>query len=129
LLNAPAGFPLRLMRAPRMVAPRLALVGDAAHTIHPLSGHGINLGFQDARVLAEILVTLPRQADCGDIRWLRRYERSRKEEVVALQSVTDGLQKLFAQPSLPLSLLRNAGLDLTNRLPIVRDLLVRYAMG
>ncbi|MBI4985848.1 MAG: UbiH/UbiF family hydroxylase [Rhodocyclales bacterium] len=129
LVTPAAGFPLRLMRAPRVVAPRLALIGDAAHTIHPLSGHGINLGFQDARVLAEVLTQRPDHVDCGDERWLRRYERSRKEEVVALQSVTDGLQKLFAHPGLPLAVLRNLGLNLTQRLPAVKNALVRYAMG
>jgi 2-polyprenylphenol 6-hydroxylase len=129
LVTPPAGFPLRLMRAPRMVAPRLALIGDAAHAIHPLSGHGINLGFQDARVLAETLATRPEHVDCGDAAWLRRFERARKEEVVALQSATDGLQRLFSQQSQPLVLLRNVGLNLTHRLPIVKDALVRYAMG
>ncbi|MDD5250523.1 MAG: UbiH/UbiF family hydroxylase [Rhodocyclaceae bacterium] len=129
LVTAPAAFPLRLMRAPHVVAPRLALIGDAAHAIHPLSGHGINLGFQDARVLAEVLAARPDHVDCGDERWLRRYERSRKEEVVALQLVTDGLHKLFAHRGLPLSVLRNFGLNLTNHLPVLRDALVRYAMG
>lgn len=129
LITPPAGFPLRLMRAPHFVAPRLALIGDAAHAIHPLSGHGINLGFQDARVLAEVLTQRPAHVDCGDERWLRRYERVRKEEVVALQSVTDGLQRLFSSPSLPLSVLRNFGLNLTNHLPVARDVLIRYAMG
>jgi len=129
LVTAAAGFPLRLMRAPRSVAPRLALIGDAAHAIHPLSGHGINLGFQDARVLAEVLLECPAHVDCGDERWLRRFERARREEVVALQSLTDGLQKLFARPDLPTSVLRNAGLNLTNRLAVIRDALVRYAIG
>jgi ubiquinone biosynthesis UbiH/UbiF/VisC/COQ6 family hydroxylase len=129
LVTPPAGFPLRLMRAPRTVAPRLALIGDAAHAIHPLSGHGINLGFQDARVLAETLIARPAHIDCGDAQWLRRYERARREEVVALQSVTDGLQRLFGAPSAPLAALRNAGLNLTGRLPVLRDALVRYAIG
>ncbi len=128
-VTPPVGFPLRLMRAPRMAAPRLALIGDAAHAIHPLSGHGINLGFQDARVLAETLALRPGHVDCGDLAWLRRFERARKEEVVALQSATDGLQRLFSQQGQPLTLLRNVGLDLTHRLPVVKDLLVRYAMG
>jgi len=128
-LTPPAGFPLRLMRAPRTVAPRLALIGDAAHVIHPLSGHGINLGFQDARVLAETLDKRPDFIDCGDERWLRRYERARLEEVVALQSVTHGLQRLFLPQNAALSMLRNAGLNLTNALPVVRDALVRYALG
>lgn len=129
LATPPAGFPLRLMRAPRMATPRLALIGDAAHAIHPLSGHGINLGFQDARVLAETLIQRPEHVDCGDLAWLRRYERARKEEVIALQSVTDGLQRLFSLPGQPFALLRNAGLNFTHRLPVVKDLLVRYAMG
>jgi 2-polyprenylphenol 6-hydroxylase len=124
-----AGFPLRLMRAPHTVAPRLALIGDAAHAIHPLSGHGINLGFQDARVLAETLTEKPEHIGCGDVQWLRRYERARREEVVALQSVTDGLQHLFGADAAPLAVLRNAGLNLTGHLPVLRDALVRYAIG
>jgi ubiquinone biosynthesis UbiH/UbiF/VisC/COQ6 family hydroxylase len=129
LETPPVSFPLRLMRAPKMVAPRLALIGDAAHAIHPLSGHGINLGFQDARVLAETLATRPEHIDCGDLAWLRRFERARKEEVVALQSATDGLQRLFSRQDQPLTVLRNVGLNLTHRLPVVKDALVRYAMG
>jgi 2-polyprenyl-6-methoxyphenol hydroxylase-like FAD-dependent oxidoreductase len=94
-----------------------------------LSGHGINLGFQDARVLAEVLAARPAHIDCGDVSWLRRFERARKEEVVALQSVTDGLQRLFGTRSTPLAALRNAGLNLTQHLPVIRDALVRYAIG
>jgi len=129
LVTPPAAFPLRLMRAPRTIAPRLALLGDAAHTIHPLSGHGINLGFQDARVLAEVLSACPDYADFGDEWWLRRYERARCEEVLALQSATHGLQRLFLPRAAPLARLRNAGLNLVNALPVVRDALVRYALG
>jgi 2-polyprenylphenol 6-hydroxylase len=129
LLTAPAAFPLRLMRAPRSVDVRLALVGDAGHAIHPLSGHGINLGFQDARVLAEVLMACSDHVDCGDLIVLRRFERARKEEVVALQSATDALQGLFAKPGRPWSLLRNAGLNLTQHLPLLKDMLVRYAAG
>jgi len=124
-----AGFALRLMRAPRMVGHRLALIGDAAHAIHPLSGHGINLGFQDARVLAQTLTQRPDHVDCGDLAWLRRHERARKEEVVALQSMTDGLQRLFSRQDRLLSPVRNAGLSIIHHLPIVKDALVRYAMG
>ncbi len=129
LLTPPAAFPLRLMRAPRTIAPRLALIGDAAHTIHPLSGHGINLGFQDARCLAEVLASQPDYVDCGDERWLRRYERERVEEVVALQSATHALQRLFLPDTYPFALLRNIGLNLTNALPVLKDNLVRYALG
>lgn len=129
LITPPAAFNLRLMRAPISVAPRLALIGDAAHAIHPLSGHGINLGFGDAAVLADLLNSKPEHVDCGDLSLLRRYERARKEEVVALQTVTDGLQRLFAPQFAPLELLRNAGLNLTNRLPVVKDALIRYALA
>ncbi len=129
LLTPAQGFPLRLMRAPRMVHHRLALVGDAAHAIHPLSGHGINLGFQDASVLAERLSTAPAHVDCGDELWLRGFERARKEEVVALQWATDGLQRLFAVPAQPLALLRNFGLNLAQHLPVAKQALARYAMG
>lgn len=123
------GFPLRLMRVPRIIAPRLALIGDAAHAIHPLSGHGINLGFKDAQVLAALLAALPAFRDCGDARWLRRYERSRAEEVALLQWTTHALQRLFRPRFGALSLLRNTGLNLTNRLPVVRDALAHYALG
>ncbi len=129
LLTPPAAFPLRLMRAPQMVAERLALIGDAAHAIHPLSGHGINLGYQDAQKLAELLSTCPEYIDCGDRRWLRAYERSRSEEVVALQSATHGLQRLFSPRNAALSALRNFGLNLTNSLPVLKDTMVRYALG
>ena len=129
LVTPAIGFPLRLMRAPSTIAPRLALIGDAAHTIHPLSGHGINLGFQDARALAELLANQPDYLDCGDHTLLRRFERSRKEDVLALQTATHGLQKLFAPGWRPLSKLRNAGLNVTNALPVVKDALVRYAIA
>jgi ubiquinone biosynthesis UbiH/UbiF/VisC/COQ6 family hydroxylase len=129
LITAAAGFPLRLMRAPKTVAPRLALIGDAAHTIHPLSGHGINLGFQDAQVLASVLCDKPNHVDCGDLALLRSYERARKEEVVTLQTVTDSLHDLFGPAASSLLRLRNFGLNLTNTLPVVKNLLVRYALA
>ena len=129
LITSPAGFPLRLMRAPHTVQPRLALIGDAAHAIHPLSGHGINLGFQDASELADVLRTRPGHIDCGDFSLLRRYERARIEEVVAMQSVTDGLHRLFGSTTPPLTLLRNLGMNLTNAAPVIKDTLVRYALA
>jgi ubiquinone biosynthesis UbiH/UbiF/VisC/COQ6 family hydroxylase len=129
LITPPSGFPLRLMRAPQTAAPRLALIGDAAHTIHPLSGHGINLGFQDAQVLAAVLCDKPGHVDCGDLGLLRCYERARMEEVVTLQTLTDSLHDLFRSTAGPLASLRNFGLNLTNTLPVVKDLLVRYALA
>jgi ubiquinone biosynthesis UbiH/UbiF/VisC/COQ6 family hydroxylase len=129
LVTSPAAFPLRLMRAPHTVAHRLALIGDAAHTIHPLSGHGINLGFQDAQSLAATLTACPTHVDHGDVQWLRRHERARREEVVALQSATHGLQRLFGAPQASVAALRKFGLNFVDHLPVIKDVLVRYAMG
>lgn len=129
LLTPPAAFPLRLMRPPRTIAPRLALIGDAAHAIHPLSGHGINLGFKDAQVLARLLLEKPSHVDCGDWRLLRSYERARREEVIALQSATHFLQRLFLPDVSSLARLRNTGLNLTNALPLLKAGLVHYALG
>ncbi len=129
LLTPPAAFPLRLMRVPQTVAPRLALVGDAAHGIHPLSGHGINLGFQDVKVLADLLAKTQPWQDIGEERFLRRYQRARREETVLMQSTTDGLRRLFRESSPSLRPLRNFGLNLTNGVPFIKNALVRYALG
>jgi ubiquinone biosynthesis UbiH/UbiF/VisC/COQ6 family hydroxylase len=128
LLTPPAAFPLRLMRVPETVAPRLALVGDAAHGIHPLSGHGINLGFQDVRELASLLAATPPWQDLGDLRLLQRYQRARREETLLLQGATDGLRRLFKSGA-AMGPLRNFGLNLTNGLPFVKNALARYALG
>lgn len=129
LLTQPAAFSLRLMRVPRTVAPRLALVGDAAHGIHPLSGHGINLGFQDARELACLLAVTQPWQDIGEQRLLQRYQRARREETLLMQTATDGLRRLFKNSSPGLRPLRNLGLGLTNSLPVLKNALVRYALG
>lgn len=129
LLGRPAAFALRRIRVPRIVAPRLALIGDAAHGIHPLSGHGINLGLIDARELARALSDRPEFVECGDQRALRRYERARAEEVALLQWTTHGLHRLFEPQQAALSALRNHGLNLVNQLPVLRNTLVRYALG
>lgn len=133
LITPPVAFPLRLIKVPQTVDHRVALIGDAAHGIHPLSGHGINLGFQDARTLADLLLAAQPWQDIGEHQWLKRYQRARKEEVLLTQTTTDMLQRLFTLnlPALPnfLSGLRNTGLNLTNGLPPLKNLLVRYALG
>lgn len=129
LLTPAAGFPLRLMRVPRTVAHRLALVGDAAHGIHPLSGHGINLGFQDAKVLAQLLRQANPLQDIGEERFLRAYQRARREETVLMQTTTDTLRRLFKANPPGLKTLRNLGLGFTNALPFAKTALVRYALG
>jgi 2-polyprenylphenol 6-hydroxylase len=128
-LTPPSAFPLRLMRVPRTVAPRLALVGDAGHGIHPLSGHGINLGFQDAQALADLLLATPAWQDIGSERLLQRYQRARKEETLLMQGSAHALRLLFRQRLPGLQPLRNLGLDFTNALPLAKNVLVRYALG
>ncbi len=129
LVTPAAAFPLRLMRVDTAVQARLALIGDAAHAIHPLSGHGINLGYQDARVLAEQLAALPAWRDPGELPVLRAYARARAEETALLQYTTHGLNRLFKPADPLLSGLRNLGLNLTNKLPVLRNALVRYAIA
>jgi len=129
LLTPPAAFPLRLMQVPRIVAPRLALIGDAAHGIHPLSGHGINLGYQDAKVLAALLASTPDWQDIGNERLLLRYQRERREETLLMQTTTHALHKLFRDDLPALKPLRNLGMNLTNALPVLKNALVRYAIG
>jgi len=97
-----AGFPLRLARASSMIAPRVALVGDAAHVVHPLAGQGMNLGFGDVEALARTLRARTATRDPGDRLLLRRYERVRAEPVAAMRRTTDGLQRLF-DPVRPLA--------------------------
>ncbi len=129
LLSPALQFPLARLRAGRLAAPRIALIGDAGHVVHPLAGQGVNLGFGDARVLAGVLMQREQFRDPGEIRLLRRYERARAEDILALAWVTDGLQRLFATPGGVVAKLRNAGLNLTNALPVVKNLLIRRALG
>ena len=127
LIAPPAAFPLQLQRVAQLVKPRVALVGDAAHNVHPLAGQGVNLGFRDARELAAVLADRGPQADCGDYALLRRYERARKEDILAMQLATDGLQQLFASDAVWLERVRNFGLKFVNAQPLVKTLLVRKA--
>jgi 2-polyprenylphenol 6-hydroxylase len=92
-------------------------------------GKGVNLGFRDALQLATVLCERGAQADCGDYFLLRRYERARREDILALQITTDALQKLFSSQAVWLARARNLGLDLVNRLPQLKTLLVRQAVA
>jgi ubiquinone biosynthesis UbiH/UbiF/VisC/COQ6 family hydroxylase len=129
LLSKPSAFPLRLLHLEHLVKSRVALIGDAAHNVHPLAGQGVNLGFQDARELAKVLKGRGPQPDCGDYFLLRRYERARKADILAMQLVTDGLQKLFNNRNPALKLARNLGLSLTGSLPWLKNGLVQHAVG
>ncbi|SEP24737.1 UbiH/UbiF family hydroxylase [Nitrosovibrio sp. Nv6] len=129
LVTRPAAFPLSFVHVKKLVQPRLALIGDAAHGIHPLAGQGVNLGLRDAQELASTILARGLQPDCGDYLLLRRYERARKEDILALELVTDGLQKLFDNTNPTLVRLRNVGLGLTNRLPLIKDHLMQHALS
>jgi ubiquinone biosynthesis UbiH/UbiF/VisC/COQ6 family hydroxylase len=124
-----ASFPLKLQRVDHFVMPRLALVGDAAHNVHPLAGQGVNLGFRDARELARVLCDRGAQHDCGDYALLRRYERARREDVLSMQLATDGLQKLFGSQAVWLSRARNLGMRFMQSQSLLKRLLVQHAVA
>ncbi len=129
LVTEPVGFPLNFVHVKTLAKPRLVLIGDAAHGIHPLAGQGVNLGLRDARELAAILINRGLQSDCGDYMLLRRYERARKEDILAMEFVTDGLQKLFGSADPILTRLRNVGFEITNRLPLLKNRLMQHALS
>jgi 2-polyprenylphenol 6-hydroxylase len=124
-----ARIPLRSLRGASMIKPRVALIGDAAHVIHPLAGQGLNLGLQDAMALSHVLLSRGKPEGLGDILVLRRFERGRAEAIAAMHGVTDGLQRLFASESKFVTALRDAGLGLTDRLPGMKKLLIGHAIG
>jgi 2-octaprenyl-6-methoxyphenol hydroxylase len=126
LLTPAAAFPLRLIRVDAVAAPSVALIGDAAHGVHPLAGQGVNLGFGDAEALVDVLAQ-HRRAHCGDVRVLQRYARERAEPVQRMQALTHGLHHLFGDDRA--AWLRNAGMQFINRLPPLKAALVREAMS
>jgi 2-octaprenylphenol hydroxylase len=110
-------------------APHVALIGDAAHAVHPLAGHGMNLGFADIVDLLRVVNEREPQHGIGDERVLARYARARKEDVLLMQLATDGLERLFGANLEPLRVVRNLGLNLLDKLPLVKRRLIAHAMG
>ncbi|MDH4273456.1 MAG: UbiH/UbiF/VisC/COQ6 family ubiquinone biosynthesis hydroxylase [Gammaproteobacteria bacterium] len=130
VVGARAAHPLRLQYATHYARPRVVLIGDAAHNIHPLAGQGVNLGLLDAAALAHTLAEARLQrADYGELRVLRRYERWRKGENIAVMALMDGFKRLFGATATPLVATRNAGLNLLNQSPSLKNLITRAAMG
>lgn len=122
-------FPLTLLRPHSMVAPRVALVGDAAHVVHPMAGHGMNLGFADVEQLVRTVNEREAQRGIGDERVLARYARARKEDVLLMQLTTDGLARLFGADLEPLRVVRNLGLNLLDKFPLLKRQLMSHALG
>lgn len=125
-----AAFPLALSHAKAYTAARVALIGDAAHTVHPLAGQGVNLGFLDAAALAEVLLdAAAREKDIGARLVLRRYERWRKGGNLSMIAVTGGFRYLFGNDLPLVSQLRSAGLELTNAVTPMKNFIMRRASG
>ena len=128
--SARAHFPLRSVHAQNYVLPRFALVGDAAHAVHPLAGQGVNLGFLDCAALAQTIEgARVADADPGELRLLRRYERWRKGENLLMLTALDGLNGLFSNDNTVLGDVRRAGLSMVNRVRPAKALFMRRALG
>ena len=122
-------FPIYKQHAKSYVKHRLALVGDAAHTIHPLAGQGVNMGLQDAASLAEILIQAAQTPDFAHRRYLRVYERTRRAENLAMFQAVDWLHKIFSSDSSTIKSLRRTGLKLTKQWKVLQQFFIKQAMG
>jgi 2-octaprenyl-6-methoxyphenol hydroxylase len=123
-------YPLGLWVARSFIADRLALVGDAAHVIHPIAGQGLNMGLRDVAALAEAIVDAVRAGlDPGDAVVLERYQRWRRFDTMTMCVSTDGLNRLFTSPSDAVRLVRDLGLGLVDRFPALKHLFIREAAG
>jgi 2-octaprenylphenol hydroxylase len=128
VITPPAAFALRVLNLAHLTKPRLALIGDAAHNVHPLSGQGVNLGLRDVRELVKVLLQRG-ELDCGDLRLLRRYEQARQSDIMSMQLTTDTLKNLFVNDNPLLRALRNAGLAATNKIVPLKKMLIRHALN
>jgi 2-octaprenyl-6-methoxyphenol hydroxylase len=130
MASAPKAYPLAYGMARRFVARRLALVGDAAHIIHPIAGQGLNLGLKDVAALAEAVVEAARLGlDIGSAEALKPYETARRHDTLAMGVVTDGLNRLFSNDVTPIRLARDLGMGLVDRMPALKSAFIRQAAG
>lgn len=128
--DKPRAWPLGLTLARAFAAPRIALVGDAAHGIHPIAGQGLNLGFKDVAALAEVVVEADRLGqDIGALDVLERYQQWRRFDTVQMGITTDVLNRLFSNDIGPLRAVRDIGLGLVERMPRLKDFFIRQASG
>lgn len=130
VLARPRAYPLSMKIARSFIADRVALVGDAAHIIHPIAGQGLNIGLRDVAALAECVTDTARLGlDIGTAETLERYQRWRRFDTVAMGVATDGLNRLFSNDLAPVRLLRDIGLGLVDRLPAAKRFFIREASG
>ncbi len=130
VVGAKRAYPLGLFIARSFVADRIALVGDAAHVIHPIAGQGLNMGLRDVAALAEAIVDAARLGlDIGGADVLERYQRWRRFDTMAMGVATDGLNRLFSNESDVLRLMRDVGLGLVDRMPALKSFFIREAAG
>ena len=123
-------YPLNLVLAKKYIDNRFALVGDSAHGIHPIAGQGVNVGFRDVAVLAELIVEAMRLGqDIGGTKMLEHYQRWRRFDAMSMGAIMDGLTRLFSNDIKPIRLARDLGLDLVNKTPPLKRLFMRHAMG
>jgi 2-octaprenyl-6-methoxyphenol hydroxylase len=128
--STPRAFPLGYFVARSFIGERLALVGDAAHVIHPIAGQGLNLGLKDIAALAEVLVDAVRIGlDPGQADVLERYQRWRRFDTMAMGVATNGLNLLFSNRSTLLRTVRDIGLGMVDRFPPLKDMLIKQAAG
>jgi 2-polyprenylphenol 6-hydroxylase len=128
-LGQASGFPLKRLTVDRLVAPRVALVGDAAHVVHPLAGQGLNLGLQDVSTLLDVIKARESWRDAGDLLLLRRYARARAEPIGLIRFTTDSLARLFAIEDPLVRRVRNHGMAWVNRIGPLKRELIRRALG
>ena len=129
-VGARGAFPLRLQHSHCYVKPGLALIGDAAHVVHPLAGQGVNLGLLDAATLAEVILdAIANGQDMASWKTLRRYERWRKGDNLLMLAVMDGFKRLFGTSLPPIALIRNIGLNLADAAGPLKNQIARQAMG